>query len=282
MSSSDKELNFLSVIAYPKAPTKPNVDSEAWTSGGKMWLKDFLPSKMPQARIMMYGYDAIPAFRKSREGIQEWVAEPDRPLIFVCHSLGGIVVKRAMTEARQNERYKAIYDATYGMAFFGTPHNGSKLASLASVVANVFSVVLRNPQPSFMEALKRNSLFADVIRDDFRHGLEKFHVLSYYETIPPENMTGLVVDKKSAVLGLPSSQETPISLAGKDHSALCKFDNEEASDCKKVMFGISKLCAAAVAARLRLAEEAKALADLQELRAPSAEPTTKEGNRDCT
>lgn len=83
------------------------------------------------------------------------------------------------------------------------------------------------------------------------------------------------------MLGLASIQETPVPLSGKDHSGLCKFDHEEASEYKKVVFGISKLCAAAVAAKLRLAEEAKALADLQELRAPSAEPTIKEGNHDC-
>ncbi|KAI3534441.1 hypothetical protein CSPX01_12058 [Colletotrichum filicis] len=309
MSSDDMELNSLRVIAFPEAPLKTDVDivavhglnlsgtknysSEAWSSGDKMWLKDFLPTKMPRARIMVYGYDAIPAFRKSREGIQEWVInllelltmerddEPDRPLIFVCHSLGGIVVKRAMTEAKQNTRYQAIHQATYGMAFFGTPHNGSKLGSLAAIVANVFSVAIGNRQPSFMEALGRNSLFADVIREDFRHGLERFNVLSYYETKPSENMPGLVVDSRSAVLGLPSIQETPVPLSGKDHSGLCKFDNEEASEYRKVVFGISKLCAAAVAAKLRLAEGEKALADLRELRAPSAEPTTGVENRDC-
>ncbi|KAJ3944942.1 uncharacterized protein N0V96_004961 [Colletotrichum fioriniae] len=65
-------------------------------------------------------------------------------------------------------------------------------------------------------------------------------------------MPGLVVDKKSAVLGLASIQETPVPLSGKDHSGLCKFDHEEASEYKKVVFGISKLCAAAVAAKLRV------------------------------
>lgn len=42
---------------------------------GSKWNTDdsFLPTRIPRARIMVYGYDAIPAFRKSREGIQEWV-----------------------------------------------------------------------------------------------------------------------------------------------------------------------------------------------------------------
>jgi hypothetical protein len=40
-----------------------------------------------------------------------------------------------------------------------------------------------NPKNSFMEALKTDSLFADNIISDFRHQLEDFHVLSFYETL---------------------------------------------------------------------------------------------------
>jgi hypothetical protein len=33
--------------------------TESWTAAnGKLWLRDFLPDKIPHARIMSYGYDA--------------------------------------------------------------------------------------------------------------------------------------------------------------------------------------------------------------------------------
>jgi len=38
-----------------------------------------------------------------------------------------------------------------------------------------------------MEALK-DSLFADELADDFRHDLENYYVLSFYETLPFKNL----------------------------------------------------------------------------------------------
>lgn len=31
---------------------------KTWTSNGKLWLRDFLPERIPNARIMTWGYDA--------------------------------------------------------------------------------------------------------------------------------------------------------------------------------------------------------------------------------
>lgn len=42
-----------------------------------------------------------------------------------------------------------------------------------------------------MEALKKDSLFAEGIIQDFRHQLENFFVLSFFETLPYKNV-GLV------------------------------------------------------------------------------------------
>jgi hypothetical protein len=71
------------------------------------WLKDFLPKQIPNARIMSYGYNSAVQFSKSvaaiatfaeqlLEDLISWrtsVIEQNRPLIFICHSLGGIVFK---------------------------------------------------------------------------------------------------------------------------------------------------------------------------------------------
>jgi hypothetical protein len=36
-----------------------------------MWLKDFLPNDLPNARIMLFGYNANVAFEPSTSGILE-------------------------------------------------------------------------------------------------------------------------------------------------------------------------------------------------------------------
>lgn len=70
----------------------------------RMWLRDDLPSDFPQARVFIYGYDTSPeqhafqnildiadTFRKTLATLRE--AHRERPLVFIAHSLGGIVVK---------------------------------------------------------------------------------------------------------------------------------------------------------------------------------------------
>lgn len=72
-----------------------------------MWLRDFLPQQIPHARIMSFGYDSGVLFSKSTSNIGTFAEQllelllsmrvnvsATRPIIFICHSLGGIVVKK--------------------------------------------------------------------------------------------------------------------------------------------------------------------------------------------
>lgn len=84
-----------------------------WTgASGKLWLKDFLPSQLNEAgiksRIVSYGYDSNTVFTKAVTDIDDAAAmlldrldgerqsdsEKTRPLVFIAHSLGGIVTKK--------------------------------------------------------------------------------------------------------------------------------------------------------------------------------------------
>ena len=83
-----------------------------WAKGrdpnGKPWISDFLPSQLPRARVFSYGYDSQFVRSSSVAGIPEfamnllaWLklrrsteSERQRPLLFICHSLGGIIVKK--------------------------------------------------------------------------------------------------------------------------------------------------------------------------------------------
>lgn len=73
-----------------------------------MWLRDLLPQHLPNIRVMTYGYNA--KFRNftghqdmrsvSAKLLAELVDlrrngnEARRPIVFVCHSLGGIIAKK--------------------------------------------------------------------------------------------------------------------------------------------------------------------------------------------
>ena len=167
----------LSIIAvHGLNPTNTEFHAEAtWTVEDKLWLRDFLPSQLPSARVLLFGYNANVAFETSIAGVREQAINllnriaskreeaEDRPIVFVAHSLGGIVVKRALVEAKLDDSYKSIREATYGIAFFGTPHQGGNFAKLGDIAASITRGVLRNPSNTFMEALKKDSLFSDTL-----------------------------------------------------------------------------------------------------------------------
>lgn len=83
-----------------------------------MWLRDFLPSDVSNVRprIMTFGYDSTVAFSRSVSRIDDFAitllgklqekryrnGTSKNPIIFVCHSLGGIVFKKVCCPRLQN------------------------------------------------------------------------------------------------------------------------------------------------------------------------------------
>ena len=71
------------------------------------WLKDLLPIEVTSARIMSFSYNSTVQFSKSTADISTYAdqllehllaarskgSESSRPILFICHSLGGIVFK---------------------------------------------------------------------------------------------------------------------------------------------------------------------------------------------
>ncbi|KAJ9668958.1 hypothetical protein H2201_000784 [Coniosporium apollinis] len=119
------------------------------------WPRDLVPTTVPDARILTYGYDTHirhrfgPAVSSSTVYDIAWDflvsleaerrSESSRPLLFIAHSLGGIVVKEALRRSRGCETYQnhihTIYESTSGIIFFGTPHGGADPRGLLQHIA---------------------------------------------------------------------------------------------------------------------------------------------------
>jgi len=92
------------------------------------------------------------------------------------------VVKRALVEAMLDpKKYGAIRKATYGIAFFSTPHRGSPHAPFGSIVAGIVRHVKMQPSNTLMKSLKRDSVLTNELSKDYRSQLGSFHVLSFLE-----------------------------------------------------------------------------------------------------
>ena len=101
------------------------------------WPQDLLPVDCPTARIMIWGYDSVVTrgypvassqnsiFDHAKNLLYALVHErtTGRPLIFVAHSLGGIITKKALRRSEESESddIKTIFLSTCAVVFLGTP-----------------------------------------------------------------------------------------------------------------------------------------------------------------
>lgn len=65
------------------------------------------------------------------------------PIIFVVHSLGGIVVKDALLQSKNDRLYQEIQQATRGVIFLGTPHRGAKTAKIGRIASTLIGSDLK-------------------------------------------------------------------------------------------------------------------------------------------
>ena len=87
-------------------------------------------------------YDIAWDFRAELEDQRN--SDPLRPLVFVAHSLGGIVVKELLRQAslslllEQDQPFPpCVFTTTRGIVFFGTPHGGADPRGFLQKVAEI-------------------------------------------------------------------------------------------------------------------------------------------------
>lgn len=71
--------------------------------------------------------------------------QPRRPIIFIGHSFGGIVIEQAIVHAGSARRGQepSLLDFLAGVIFLGTPHAGSDMAKFGVVAAKTAQLLSR-------------------------------------------------------------------------------------------------------------------------------------------
>jgi triacylglycerol esterase/lipase EstA (alpha/beta hydrolase family) len=120
-----------------------------WTADGQTdpWPKALLPSRLQQSRVLTFGYDAYvvrgsvassnrlsdhaSSLLNKLTSNRESCDATSRPLVFVAHSLGGLVCKKAflLSQNSAEDHLRDIFDSVRGIVFLGTPHKGAWLAN---------------------------------------------------------------------------------------------------------------------------------------------------------
>ncbi|MCJ1303205.1 hypothetical protein MMC08_006013 [Hypocenomyce scalaris] len=243
--------------------------TKTWThpTTKAFWLQDFLPQDVPAARVMTFGYNADAAFGNTAADIADhalsmlsslvdkreeedvgrlgWASnssaeanileqEMQRPIIFIAHSLGGIIVK-------QN-----IYGRTVGIIFLGTPHRGSEKASYANVLTKVASMATNSPTSKLVSALQSNSDSLMRLTSNFKFQLKNYNVVSFFELRPTKPLSTLIVEKHSALLEVDGEDQIPVDA---NHSDICKFAARESDTYEKLYKRVLRMLKAEIVAQ---------------------------------
>lgn len=220
--------------SWSKDPRNPNL----------FWPQHWLPSEpeIGRARILTFGYNArfLPGTPRSiykigdfaKELLYEMKFSKDHggedlgigkvPIIFVAHSMGGLVAKKAYLLGQNDETYQEIIRSISAMVFLATPHRGTNLAE----VLNRLLIVLFQPSQDFIADLNKNSSAIEELNEQFRHIAPKLSIWSFYETLatPVGPIKFMVLDKDSSILGYTKEISRPLDA---DHHGICKYSSQD-------------------------------------------------------
>ncbi|KAF3831227.1 hypothetical protein GH733_000119 [Mirounga leonina] len=201
------------------------------------WPKTWLARDCPALRIISVEYDTslsdwrtrCPMERKSiafrsNELLRKLRAAGvgDRPVIWVSHSMGGLLVKKMLLEASKKPEMSTVINNTRGIIFYSVPHHGSHLAEYSVNVRYLLFPSLE------VKELSKDSPALKTLQDDFLEFAKdkNFQVLNFVETLPTYigSMIKLhVVPVESADLGI--GDLIPVDV---DHLNICKPKKKDA------------------------------------------------------
>ncbi|XP_012055483.1 PREDICTED: protein SERAC1 [Atta cephalotes] len=204
------------------------------TSKTLCWPKDWLPVDIPSLRIIGINYGTslsmwtpfcpIESMKSTiKERSEEFVTKltmanvGQRPLIWVAHSMGGLLIKKMLVEEWKTGDKNGICKNTKAILFYGTPHRGSHVAALKQTTQMLLWPTVE------VQELREESPQLLRLHEEFLEMLNKYHIeiVSFAEA-KPTLVTALkfpfqFVSLNSADPGVGEFFEIP-----QDHLSICK------------------------------------------------------------
>ena len=173
---------------------------------GVHWPSELLGQDIPDSRILSFGYDADvvnilgggPASNSRLSNYAEslvgkLVRERERSqterrkIIFVAHSLGGLVTEQALTHSKNSAEphLNQVERHTIGIVFLGVPHCGSDLEAWATVGRRMISIFKRTNK-DILSVLNPDSEMLHMVENSFHTNLRQrkydpIGIVGFYE-----------------------------------------------------------------------------------------------------
>ncbi|KAI4264892.1 MAG: hypothetical protein L6R42_000006 [Xanthoria sp. 1 TBL-2021] len=190
------------------------------------WPSELLRQDIPNSRILSFGYDAdvVHMFgggqasnnRLSNHAeslVGKLVRERERSetetrkIIFVAHSLGGLVTEQALTHSKNSaeQHLNQVERHTIGIVFLGVPHCGSDLEAWATVGRRMASI-LRRTNKDILGVLDPDSEMLHVVENNFHTNLRQrkddpIEIVGFYEELPMKGIGEIVPQRSAKIAG---------------------------------------------------------------------------------
>lgn len=224
---------------------------QSWTNAkGEFWPVDFIRQQYPYARTLSYDYPAQPSFwldgaetldlQQRSKNMLDCLLGKDvgsRPIVFVGHGMGGILVKVLLVYASNQivagDRAHRILLSTVGTVFYSSPHLGTGAVDFTPALAALLRL---SPTTVALKPLAERLL---EVHDAFgrlcaRRGIQSRRFSAAAELGGRQ----AVVPDWSADPRMPSNEHTALSTS---HAAIAKpddWDDERYSHFTNFLSGI--------------------------------------------
>ncbi|MCJ1359347.1 MAG: hypothetical protein MMC33_009349 [Icmadophila ericetorum] len=218
------------------------------------WPLDLLPGDCPNVRIYTWGYESrvsqffgdsankssITAYARDLLYALDRIRQDclQRSLIFIAHSLGGLIVKAVLCRAADEQL--DIYASTKAVIFLGTPHRGSAAAGIGEILRRIASAATFDTNDKNIRALKFDSPELESIHERFmsqrRNGRWHFEVRTFQEAkglsrFAYFNLGEKVVDDFSSSLDGTERRQT----INANHLDMCRYTSKNDDGYQKVV-----------------------------------------------
>ncbi|KAH7344301.1 hypothetical protein BKA66DRAFT_24702 [Pyrenochaeta sp. MPI-SDFR-AT-0127] len=239
-------------VGKPKKTTgrrAPRMSADQEDPQSVIWLQELLPHRLPNCRILTFGYRSDYLIKAPKRDIANCAQEllvallnnrtgpcAGRPLIFLGHSFGGVVIKEALVKATLAARaFGDIKRSTQGVVFLGTPHHGSSAAAYGEMLVAAAQAIGTGSNRELLRSLRKMSPELMKLASNFNDIFEDFEVFCFYEGLPTK-LSSVIVTKDSAVI---PNRLNDILIA--DHSGLNKFHDSNDPNFDKVAQALSNM-----------------------------------------
>ncbi|RYC59947.1 hypothetical protein CHU98_g6255 [Xylaria longipes] len=200
----------IDIVLVPGLGANPE---ESWKSESTKfnWTTEALVKDFPKSRVLLYKYQSAwtgtlkvkqfmaniaMAMLTSLQSVREKCQR--RPVVFIGHSMGGLVIAKAIIIADQRrDKFPIMFEAIAVAAFFGTPFGGAPVASAAAMYANVAEKIGLATSSKLLDLMKEGDEGLRELKHEFMRLVgklsPKIELFCFYEEKPTDfsKMAGL-------------------------------------------------------------------------------------------